>query len=242
MRSKWFLVLGFILALGATAQPYAPEYMHEDPSWFEDMLRAARETPETSRAAGTDRQRKIDAIALEMDAAEARRREDAAAPRETPDYVLSAGDYVRVFVWLCVIVAAIILLGAALRRWGKKTPLLAGTSLGKVLGRVYLDRNVSLHFVETAGQVLVVGVAQGHISLLATYDKAALSGAESESATPSTQGSNEPKGFRDQLEATAARMRAGVRGEPADAEIQALRADIARLQRELREEAREFSE
>src|SRR5690606_7739577 len=142
-------------------------------------------------------------------------------------------DYVRVFVWLCVIVAIIILMGAAVRRWGKKSPLLAGTSLGKVLGRVYLDRNVSLHFVETAGQVLVVGVAQHHVSLLTAYDKAAFAGQDQAPPQPTAEPAP-VKDFQRELQATAARLRGDERTGPVDTDIQALQNDIARLQRQLR--------
>ena len=66
-----------------------------------------------------------------------------------------------------LIIAAILLLYAAARRFGKNSPLLAGASLGKILGRVYLSPKASLHYVETGGRVLLVGVTPTAMSLVA---------------------------------------------------------------------------
>lgn len=232
-----------LVAMWATAQPYAPEYLPEEtrPAWLltpspEPTPESRVEAPRYSEAG----QRLVDELRALNANATAERELDIAGT-DAAAYTLTTRDYVRVFVWLCVIVAAIILLGAAMRRWGKKTPLLAGASLGKVLGRVYLDRNVSLHYVETAGQVLVVAVAPNAVSLVATYDKATFSRIE-EAAADATPKITGLKDFEQELQASTARMRAQASGLPADAEIHALQTDIARLQRQLREEAREFSE
>lgn len=241
MRTSAILVCGLVVAMGAASQPYAPEYL-PDPPWYVSPPPPAEPAPRTaSSTSSTAGQRLVEDLRhlhAEEAASEDRveNRGEAAVPES-----LTTADYVRVFVWLCVIVAVIILTGAALRRWGKKSPLLAGTSLGKVLGRVYLDRNVSLHFVETAGQVLVIGVAQHHVALLTAYDKASFAGHDQERPQPISE-APPVNDFQRELQATAARLRGDARTVPADTDIQALQDDIARLQRQLREEAREFSE
>lgn len=240
MKTECLTVLLLVVAAMAAAQPYAPEYLPELP-WYQPPVPPPTEIeapPEPSRrnSAGDDFIEKF--RAFEAEEAPAGTIGEAAEDEASND-TLTTGDYVRVFVSLCVIVAIIILLGTAMRRWGKKTPLLAGAHLGKVLGRVYLDRNVSLHYVETAGQVLVVAVAQNHVSLLATYDKGSFSTQPDAMPQEPTEPAHD---FQRQLQSTAARMREGSTGTPADADIQALQSDIARLQRQLREEAREFSE
>ena len=243
MRSRTILPLVLVAATYVWAQPYAPEFLPETP-WYEQMpVAEAQSQPRTTPARSDAAQRLIDETRAVMAADDADAREDGETVASIPnDYVLSAVDYVRVFVWLCVIIATIVLLGAALRRWGRKTPLLAGAHLGKVLGRLYLDRSASLHFVETAGQVLVIGVAQNHVSLLATFGKEAfVAGADAPSPAPSAD-SGHSKDFQRQFAATSARMRAASPQVSGDTEIDALQADIARLQRHLKEEAREFSE
>jgi flagellar biogenesis protein FliO len=232
-----------LLALAglAGAQPYAPEYFPQRPWYLPPALQAPPETPPQQPAVDPAAQRKVEAIRASM------RGEDA--PAADPDgpageRLLSAADIGKILVWLALIIAAILLLGAAMRRWGKKTPLLAGASLAKVLGRVYLDRGLTLHFVETAGKVLVIGAAQNHIALLSAFDKNAFDSREltktDENRHQATHNQTNPQEFLKQLDATAARLRRDTAAAGHDPEITALQQDIARLQRHLREEAREY--
>lgn len=144
---------------------------------------------------------------------------------------------------LCIVLALIFLVYYAARRWGKKVPLLAGASLGKVLGRIHLERGSTLHFVRTGGRVLVVGVNGNAVSLVSDFDAAAFESIEAvpeeehEAAPPFN-----PDSFLAQLQASSQAMGPALEMEQTqvdDDEIAALRGDIQRLQRYLREEARE---
>ena len=144
---------------------------------------------------------------------------------------------------LCVVIALILFVYYGVRRWGKKVPLFAGASLGTVLGRIHLERGTTLHFVRTGGRVLIVGVNGNAVSLVSDLDAAAF---ESFEAVPEEE--NEaappfnPDSFLAQLQASSRAMGPGVemgQTHVDDDEIAALRGDIQRLQRYLREEARE---
>jgi len=155
------------------------------------------------------------------------------AEQEQPNLIL------RGIFALCVVLALILLAYAAVRRWGQKMPLVAGGQYGQVLGRLYLDRGAALHFVRVRDRVLIVGVATGSVSLVAEVP------ASEFGASPAFEGGGEPEAFNAdsflaQLHAHSAEL---VRpGEVIDSteedEIAALRGDIQRLQRYLREESR----
>ena len=149
----------------------------------------------------------------------------------------------RGFFALCVVLALILFVYYGARRWGKKVPLLAGASLGSVLGRIHLERGTTLHFVRTGGRVLVVGVNGNAVSLVSDFDAAAFDSFESgpeeenEAAPPFN-----PDSFLAQLQASSRAVGPGLEMEQTpvdDDEIAALRGDIQRLQRYLREESRE---
>ncbi|HOZ47419.1 MAG TPA: flagellar biosynthetic protein FliO [Candidatus Hydrogenedentes bacterium] len=151
---------------------------------------------------------------------------------------------------LCLVVAAILLGSYLLRRYGRRTPLLAGAELGRVLGKIYLSPKVSLHFVQTGGQVLVVGVSQSGISLISEFDAAAFGalletpeshGRSGEgNAAPSTSGEADSarKAFLAELEASARELRDS-KTPAADEDIDSLRQDIVRLQKYLKDNLRE---
>jgi flagellar biogenesis protein FliO len=122
-----------------------------------------------------------------------------------------------------------------LKRFGRRSPLLAGSTLAEVLGKVYLAPRVCLHFVRTGGRVLVIGVTQQAIAVVAEFDAEAFERAtETNSEKPALEGA---ESFLAQLRAT---MQATTQAEPAageDAEIAALRKDVQRLQQYLEEGA-----
>ena len=146
---------------------------------------------------------------------------------------------------LCIVLALIVLLLMLVRRFGGRTPFLAGVNLGQVLGRVYLTPKASLHFVRTGGKVLVVGVTQDSVQLVETFDAEAFQHlpAQADSTEPSQEsGGAMTKGsaFLAQLREQTNRMRQPAESEPAhDGDIATLRGDIERLQRMLREATRE---
>jgi flagellar biogenesis protein FliO len=80
-------------------------------------------------------------------------------------------------VALCVTLVLILLIFAAIKRWGKRTPLLAGQQLARTLGRVALSPQASLHFVQTNGEVLIIGVTQQQVTLLRSFESSDFEGA-----------------------------------------------------------------
>lgn len=144
---------------------------------------------------------------------------------------------------LCIVIALILIVYYGLRRWGKKVPLLAGASLGTVLGRIHLERGTTLHFLRTGGRVLIVGVNGNAVSLVADFDASAFEsyGEDREKASEAAAPFN-PDSFLAQLQASSQAMGPRMETEEThvdDDEIAALRGDIQRLQRYLREESRE---
>lgn len=138
---------------------------------------------------------------------------------------------------LCVVVALILVATYLLKRMGGKTPLLAGASMGQILGRVHLNSRNALYFVRTAGKILVVGVSPSGMAPIAEFDAEALEGPEevvpsARTAAPERSAST----FKQQL---AAGLRDSLAPEPDaavdDEEIAALRRDVRRLQQLLQD-------
>lgn len=139
---------------------------------------------------------------------------------------------------LCVVIAAILLIGAFVRRFGKNTPLLAGGQLGKVLGRVYLERGVSLHFVQVSGRVLVVGVANGAISLIAEFDEAGFTQSEDGGIEAGPASS----AFWQELQSGRSRFDPDAEAPAVDDELGQLRQEVRRLQEYVKEDANEYAD
>lgn len=131
------------------------------------------------------------------------------------------------------ICGAIILLGWAARRFGGKTPILAGAGIAQVLGRTYLEPKVALHFVKTGGRVLVVGVTPQTIALISEFDAADFeaSPAISELPKPAIGAADFLSRLKEQQAASAA-------APVADEDLEALRGDIQRLKQFLQESRR----
>lgn len=149
----------------------------------------------------------------------------------------SAFYYLRVFSALCLVIALILAVGYAVRRAAGRTPLLAGSELGRVLGRLYLNRNTTLFFIETGGQVLLIGVTGQSVSTLGQFDASVFR--EEEAETPSSD--FDPESFLAQLNASSESMRHAHAPREED-DMMSLRRDIQRLQDYLREESRETSD
>lgn len=156
----------------------------------------------------------------------------------------AASDPVRalmqLIVALCIVVALLLALFYALKRWGKNVPILAGPSLAKVLGRIYLDRGTALHFVRVADRVLVVGVNGNSISTVAEFSAAAFEKDPAADERDAAGGVFNPDSFLAELQEHSRELKQGA-GLPRaeEDEIAALRGDIQRLQRYLRDENRE---
>ncbi len=176
------------------------------------------------------------------------KRVNTAESGEPPPFSDATTSNAMISMWrgvfaLCIVIALILIVYYGLRRWGKKVPLLAGANLASVLGRIHLERGTTLHFLRTGGRVLIVGVNANAVSLVADFDASAF-----ESQSEDSEGASEPAapfnpdGFLAQLQASSQAI--GPRPETDevpvdDDEIAALRGDIQRLQRYLREESRE---
>lgn len=179
-----------------------------------------------------------------------------ALPQREPGLAAAAGQALAA---LLAVLALVFLGAAAVRRYGRKSPLFAGAHLGTVLGRIHLDRNLCLHLVRIADRVLVVGGSPQGAVLLTEYDATAFdlsagrapagSAADPPPAVPPTDGPapattrastpTRPSGRPHFIDYLRAGARAMVRepGKPPveEAELETLRGDIERLQAYLRE-------
>jgi flagellar biogenesis protein FliO len=141
---------------------------------------------------------------------------------------------------LCVVLALLFGINYALRRWGKGVPILAGPNLGKVLGRVYLDRGLALHFVRIGERVLVVGANGNSISTVGDFSASVFERAAGMPSTPANGDAPfNPDSFLAELQERTRDLRqVAALPHAEEDEIAALRGDIQRLQRYLREENR----
>lgn len=150
---------------------------------------------------------------------------------------------IRAMSGLAFICGLILVLAWAARRFGARTPLLAGASLGQVMGRVHLSTKVSLHYVRSGGRVLVIAVTPAQASLITEFEGTAFD--QPAKAIPGglDPGSAPQKhSFADHLRSRNTE-RATVASSPgADDELAGLQGDIERLRNHLRESARELEE
>lgn len=141
------------------------------------------------------------------------------------------------FVALCVVVALILVCTYFLKRFGGRTPLLAGANLGTVLGKVYLTPKVALHFVRVKNTVLVVGVSPNGVSAVTQLSAALFE----DLAQPTARANDRQLDFLSELSAaTGQQSPAGSEAE--DDEIASLKGDLARLQKYLQETSRELGD
>jgi len=158
----------------------------------------------------------------------------------------------KAFGWLLVVIAMILLVYYVLQRRSSGGKLLTGNRLGTVVGRLYLNPRVCLHFVRTGGKVLVIGQSQNALSLIADFNESDFArvaegseggkeAEESETAAPAeqsffselranlTQLNRPPEDKLDELSSSSID----------ENDIAALRGDIDRLQEYLRDSTRE---
>jgi flagellar protein FliO/FliZ len=152
---------------------------------------------------------------------------DSARARSTFDLLLQS------LMALCIVLALILCASWLVRRFGKRSPLLAGAELATILGRVHLSPKATLHFVRVDDKVLVIGVTQNNMSLITELEAipAPEPGIEDdlESAAPPSTGSGAfARQLRRDLERTSGKPMAY------DAEIATLRDDLHRLQESLK--------
>ena len=243
-RTAWLLFLLALLPVsflflpahveGQESAPAAPPREASPPAFAQtappevDLQRPA--VPPASPPPITPELEKIEQVRAEMDKPQPAT--GATATPATRDFSLYRSA-VRVFSALCLVLAIILLLTFWVRRHGKKSPLFSGTSLASVMGRVYLEPRVCLHFVQTGGKVLVIGVTPNSIALLSSFDAASFGSAQK--SRPEGASVDAPA-FMAQLEASIQEMqKRPVESGAADEEVAALRKDIERLQEYLKE-------
>jgi flagellar biogenesis protein FliO len=141
------------------------------------------------------------------------------------------------FVALCIVIALILFCTYLVKRFGARTPLLAGASLGTVLGKVYLTPKVSLHFVRVKDIVLVIGVTPTGISTVAQLNGSLFHDA---TAPQDARPNDRQMDFLSQL--NAAGQSPARAAETEDDEIAELKGDLARLQKYLQETTRELGD
>lgn len=171
---------------------------------------------------------------------------EAGGAANRPGQPSMSSNYTQGVLALSFVVALILVVYWAVRRWGKSMPILAGSHLGKVLGRVYLDRGTALHFVQVGEKVLLVGVNANSVSLLGEFSSSifgARAGAPVAGASATASVPFNPDSFLAELRTRSSQFSAErtPRGAEED-EIASLRGDIQRLQRYLREENREHED
>lgn len=141
------------------------------------------------------------------------------------------------FFALCVTLATILLCLAAWKRWGRRGPQLGGHELARVVGRVGLSPQASLHFVQVNGEVLVVGVTPQQVNLLKTLDVADMEIAPAPTPAPPAAPLREPAArFLEQLKETRAAL--GVDPAPVDEDLDKLKGELQRLKQYFQESSR----
>lgn len=159
--------------------------------------------------------------------------EDEGSPGLLPSADSGLVDYgMRMVFLLCIICAAIITVPFVLRRYVGRTPLLAGMQLGQVLGKVALSPKASLVYVKSGQRVLVVGVTQTSVSLVAEF------GAE-EFEAPATPAADALDGFEAELRQATRKAPAAAAPLEEDEELAAIRGDLRRLSDLMRESERD---
>jgi len=148
----------------------------------------------------------------------------------------TASAIIRGLMALCATLALILLILAALKRWGRRTPLLAGHALGSILGRIALSPQATLHFVRVKDEVLLVGVTQHSVTLLRSLDAELFD--EVASPEPVRAAGDPPAAdFLSQLQASQLRLQedntAGF-----DEELDNLKGELQRLKQYFQESSR----
>lgn len=169
------------------------------------------------------------------------------APQDDPQSAETAYDkqqrpghpVLRYIYGLSVTFALLALFLFVLHKVGRRTPLLAGHNIAKILGKVHLDPRACLYFVRVCRRVLVLGVTRENISVVGDFDAAPFEKEAVEGERPARQ---EPQDFLAELKESIRGMDHDHEGDRSDddAEISALRDNINRLQRYLRDSSREL--
>lgn len=139
--------------------------------------------------------------------------EDAEAEDDAEGLGVDPATLLRGLASLGFVLALILLAFWGLKRLGRKRGLLMGADLGREIGRVHLSPKATLHYVKTAGKVLVLGVTQNEVRLVTEFDAGAFeqAGAHAPSAGKAKESQEPP--FRDHLRESRAHLSQPVGGE-----------------------------
>lgn len=146
---------------------------------------------------------------------------------------------------LFIVLALILLLFALARRYGGKVPLLAATRIARPVGRLHLGRGIALHFVQMGGRVLVLGVTNSNISLVAEFDDSVLDQASADAPEPDVQDNGSRASFLEHLRHSANLMDQSPKEkaqqtqseEATIADFEALRGELQHLRNVLKDDA-----
>lgn len=245
----------FLVAVAAGAQELSPaihDQAYADPAGtrVEQPASEAKTTEENLPPFWADYQVEV---SRELSALEAPAGDLASPSAERPLVATAGRDMFSATlktVYALLIVLALILLAAFImprlspylnRLVGRRGSILAGPQLATLLGKVQLTPNAALHFVQAGGRVLLVGVTQNAVSLLAEFDEEMFE-EQNGLETADTQDKT-PGDFLAEVQARTQRMREGeTEARVPDVDIDSLRGEIQRLKKYLQETSRETTE
>ncbi len=145
------------------------------------------------------------------------------------------GSILQSIMALSATLALLLLLFWALKKFGRRTPLLSGHTLGTVMGRIALSPQASLHFVRVKDEVLIVGVTQQSVTLLRCLE-AELFEQEDIALPKVAENQGAPADFLSQLRTAQTTMQESPAG--VDEELDNLKGDLQRLKQYFQDSAR----
>jgi flagellar biogenesis protein FliO len=251
MDNRWMVAVALI-ALAAFLPAQEPEFATTAPAKIllpiDEIAAQSPEVPEPSATVDEAETAPeiVDPVVADIGAemAEQDASEQAEPTEATPEGIVAeenplpspARSAAQALVALSFTLILILLIYAAARRWGKRTPLLAGQQLARVIGRVGLSPQASLHFVQTNGEVLVIGVTQQQVSLLRTFDANDFGTPADAPVEIRPDAPNEPAAsFMNQLKASRAAM--GLEAA-VDEDLDQLKGELQRLKQYFQDSTR----
>lgn len=222
-----------------TVSPPPPQtriapYPYPTPTLAPEPLLPETETEDNTVEAPAPASDFLKAVQEEFDQAAAQQGGATGTAPESPDR--GFGYYVlRGAFGLCAVCAGILFLGYLVRKYGRKSPLLAGQQLGAVLGRVHLSPRASLHYVRTGGRVLVIGLTQNNITPIAEFDARDFTEAPAASEENPEESAHPGTGSFLKLLKAETESITEAPAISADEELAALRGDLQRLRQYLQE-------
>jgi flagellar biogenesis protein FliO len=242
MTRKAWLVAGLVAfaAIAAAQQPSEGTFDKTEAPALDVPTYVAPETPANDDEAAE----KIRQVQAQMDTAAGQplaRRTDGAKESSM------GHDVARTMASLALVLLLIAAAAYVLRRLRARVPLLAGAELGQLAGKVYLSPRVCLHYVRTGGKMLIVGVTPNAMSLIAEFDETLFPSGPALTEPPTASAASEPVRAESFLAELQASLHAQAKPEPAaapseEAELDALRRDVLRLQQYLEGRTRGPSE